>query len=98
MSNIDRDHTLKGIVVLMHKSVLNHDVVDDIAEGDIVPPSFLDNSIALKLISASKADDGWRRSSDNPVVVGSGVQLTSRRQQNFGQPPSTTTTIIYNKY
>ncbi|MCI13288.1 lipoxygenase, partial [Trifolium medium] len=58
MSIIDRDHILKGIVVLMHKNVLNIDVVDDIAnnEGDTVPPSFLDNSIALKLISASKAD------------------------------------------
>ncbi|XP_045790613.1 linoleate 9S-lipoxygenase-like [Trifolium pratense] len=58
MSINGRDHTLKGIVVLMHKNVLNIDVVDDIAdnEGDTVPPSFLDNSIALKLISASKTD------------------------------------------
>ncbi|MCI07079.1 lipoxygenase, partial [Trifolium medium] len=42
----------------MHKSALNFNVVGDAAdnEGDTVPPSFLDTSVALKLISASKAD------------------------------------------
>ncbi|WJX92146.1 Lox2p [Trifolium repens] len=58
MSIIDRGHTLKGIVVLMHKNVLNLDVTADNGNnaGDTVPPSFFDSSIALKLISASKAD------------------------------------------
>jgi hypothetical protein len=56
---IDRGHTLKGIVVLMHKNALSFHAVGDTnnnEDDDTVAPSFLDTSVALKLISASKAD------------------------------------------
>ncbi|MCH79456.1 lipoxygenase [Trifolium medium] len=50
--------SLKGTVVLVHKNALNFNVVGDATnnEGDTVPPSFLDTSVAFKLISASKVD------------------------------------------
>jgi hypothetical protein len=47
--------SLKGTVVLMHKNALNFNVVGDDNEGDTVNPSFLDNSVAFKLISATEA-------------------------------------------
>ncbi|XP_045790621.1 linoleate 9S-lipoxygenase-like [Trifolium pratense] len=43
--------TLNGTVVLVHNSALNFNVV-----GNAVPPSFLDTSVAFKLISDSNAD------------------------------------------
>ncbi|CAJ2663559.1 unnamed protein product [Trifolium pratense] len=54
--------SLKGTVVLMHKNALNYNVVGDATdnEGDTVPPSFLDNSVAFKLISATEAYDTGR--------------------------------------
>jgi hypothetical protein len=55
---INRATTLKGVVVLKLKNVLNPNVVGDAAdnEGDTVPPTLLDNTVSFKLISASMAD------------------------------------------
>jgi len=58
MASLNRVIHLKGVVNLFEKNVLNSNVVGDTVDndGDTVLPSFLDNTVSFKLISASMAD------------------------------------------
>jgi len=65
MTSLNRVIHLKGVVNLKEKNVLNSNVVGDTVnndgdtvnnDGDTVLPSFLDNTVSFKLISASMVD------------------------------------------